>query len=230
MGCLVGSWVTIRTAPVGTGASGVRQRRHREADTRETLSFYNVSSTCRMRLVCWFSDRISRGVCIFAYQVRIGACAVSRTVGRYPLRDVTGVRQLRQVRFDGRSLRHIDIVSPSEPVVSRPRHTLTALLIRWHYVSREQCRCVVSRLKRRVRDLLSRRQPSGASPCWLEMMTLGDGSLVESNMRMGIDSTDGCDGPTYRVRRVDGSVAQFTTLSSILTHLRDCHDHNDGGR
>jgi secreted protein with Ig-like and vWFA domain len=62
---------------------------------------------------------------------------------------------------------------------------------------------------------------------WVTVMTLADGSRVESSLPSLGETAASLAGRTYRVLRPDGSTRVFATLSLILDHLRD-HYGPDG--
>jgi hypothetical protein len=60
---------------------------------------------------------------------------------------------------------------------------------------------------------------------WLGVFTLPDGGRVESCL-LGIQTSDtGRADRLYRLRLTDGSVTEFSTLTSTLQHLLDHYDH-----
>jgi hypothetical protein len=65
---------------------------------------------------------------------------------------------------------------------------------------------------------------------WLVVLTLPDGSRVESNL-VGVESGDtGLAERGYRLRLTDGSATEYSSLTSILQHLADVYDLDDLSR
>jgi hypothetical protein len=59
---------------------------------------------------------------------------------------------------------------------------------------------------------------------WLAVLTLPDGTRVESSLVAARKGDAGVGDHAYRLRLVDGSVIEFSTLISILRHLVDQYD------
>jgi hypothetical protein len=56
---------------------------------------------------------------------------------------------------------------------------------------------------------------------WLTLVTLADGSEVQS--RMGSPRNREVDLHHYRIRHEDGSVQEFSTMLEVTRHLHDRH-------
>ncbi|MGZ5398749.1 MAG: hypothetical protein ACXWDM_01970 [Nocardioides sp.] len=62
---------------------------------------------------------------------------------------------------------------------------------------------------------------------WLELLTLPDGSRVESGLFAAQTADPGPAARAYRLRQADGSVTEFSTLPSTLRYLLDHYDPDD---
>lgn len=62
---------------------------------------------------------------------------------------------------------------------------------------------------------------------WLPLMALADGSRVESSLPTIEETAARLTGRIYRVRRPDGSVHVFPTLTSVFDHLRGHYEMDD---
>ena len=65
---------------------------------------------------------------------------------------------------------------------------------------------------------------------WTAVLTLPDGSRVETSVLAYQTASAAHDGREYRLRLVDGSISEFSTLIAILRHLVDHYTPDDLAR
>lgn len=61
---------------------------------------------------------------------------------------------------------------------------------------------------------------------WLELMRLSDGTRVEAGLPLE-DPIPNPRGPWYRVRRPDGEVSEFNSMTSTLSFLKPGRRRSD---
>lgn len=65
---------------------------------------------------------------------------------------------------------------------------------------------------------------------WLAVLTMPDGSRVESSLVAAQTPSAGPVTRAYRLRRADGSITDFSTLASVVGYLVDHYDPDDLSR